>query len=225
MDNTLPELTLKAKRTRQHILETALNLFVTQGYEATTMRDIASAADCSLGLTYRYFARKEELVLAVYWQMASETSAQIEMLSTASIAERFYQLMGLRLNQAAPYRSAFRALFGATLHPDSGINILGANSAGMRDQARQAFGLMVSRAADAPPESLHEDVTTLVYSVHFAVILFWLYDRSPDQRTTFELLAFIRDMLALVRKGLSLPFIKKGVIRLAGIMESVFVQP
>jgi len=189
------------------------------------MRDIASAADCSLGLTYRYFARKEELVLAVYWQMASETSDQIEMLQAASIAERFYQLMVLRLEQAVPYRSAFRALFGATLHPDSGINILGANSVGMRDQARQAFGLMVSRAADAPPESLREDVTTLLYSLHFAVILFWLYDRSPDQRTTFELLAFTRDMLALVRRGLSLPFIKQGVVRLAGILESVFVQP
>jgi AcrR family transcriptional regulator len=225
MDNPTSELTLKAQHTRQHILETALSLFVTQGYETTTMRDIAGAAGCSLGLTYRYFARKEELVLAVYWQMASETSAQIEQLPTVSVAERFYQLMLLRLEQAAPYRSAFRALFGATLHPDSGINVLGANSAGMRDRARQAFSLLVGRAADAPAKSQREDVATLLYSLHFGVILFWLYDRSPDQRTTLALLAFTRDVLTLLRRGFSLPPIRQGVKRLARIMESVFDQP
>lgn len=223
MDNQISELTLKAQHTRQHILETALSLFVTQGYEATTMRDIADAADCSLGLTYRYFARKEELVLAVYRQMASETSVHIGQLPAVSIAERFHQLMVMRLKQATPYRSAFRALFGATLHPDSGINILSTDSAGMRDQARQAFGVLVTQAPDAPAEAQLEDVATILYSLHFAVILFWLYDRSPDQQITLRLLAFICDALVLVRRGISLPFIKQRVAQLAEILESIFV--
>jgi AcrR family transcriptional regulator len=225
MDNPTAELTPKAQQTRQHILETALSLFVSKGYEETTMRDIASAAECSLGLTYRYFARKEDLVLAVYWQMSSETSTQIQQLQAAPIAERFYQLMLFRLEQAAPYRSAFRALFGATLHPESGISILSMNSADMRDKARQAFSLLVDRASDPPANALREDVATLLYSLHFALILFWLYDRSPDQRTTGDLLAFIHDALQLARRGLSLPFIRQGVRRLAHIMESLFSQP
>jgi len=224
MDNPTPELTLKGQQTRQHILDTALALFVTQGYEATTLREIASNAGCSLGLTYRYFARKEELVLEMYWQMASDTRTQIEQLPVASMAEQFYQLMRFRLEQTAQYRSAFRALFGAALHPDSGINILSANSAAMRDQARQAFTLLVEQATDAPAKSQRKDVATLLYSLHFALILFWLYDRSPEQRTTLGLLIFLRDTLALVRRGLALPMIRQVVKRLAGIMESVFVQ-
>jgi AcrR family transcriptional regulator len=67
------DLTPKAVQTRLHILDTALELFATQGYDATTMREIAAAADCSLGLAYRYFASKEEMVLALYGRMALDT--------------------------------------------------------------------------------------------------------------------------------------------------------
>ena len=62
MDTTSQDLTPKAQETRQHILETALGLFQAQGYDKTTMREIAAAADCSLGLAYRYFDGKEALV-------------------------------------------------------------------------------------------------------------------------------------------------------------------
>ena len=58
-------LTPKAEMTRQRILQAALKLFATEGYEGTTMRKIAAAAGCSLGLTYRYYASKEELFIDV----------------------------------------------------------------------------------------------------------------------------------------------------------------
>jgi AcrR family transcriptional regulator len=221
--NETPELTLKAQRTRQHILDTALILFVNQGYEGTTMREIAAAAECSLGLTYRYFSRKEELILAVYRAMAAETGNQIAQLATASIAERFYQLMVIRLEQAAQYREPFRALFGTALNPKSGIDILGMDAAEMRDQVRQAFIQLLAESTDAPPKPLIDDLATLLYSLHFGVILFWLYDRSADQHTTYQLLAFVRDAISLARRGLRLPFMKQSIGRLAGIMESVFV--
>src|SRR5215468_10212410 len=59
-------LTRKAVLTRQRIVETALRLFAAKGYEQTTMRDIAKETGCALGLAYRYFASKEELVLELY---------------------------------------------------------------------------------------------------------------------------------------------------------------
>ena len=36
-------LTPKGERTREHLLDTALRLFTTTGYEATTIRGIAAA--------------------------------------------------------------------------------------------------------------------------------------------------------------------------------------
>ena len=114
MDAT-QDLTPKAQQTRQHILDTALRLFQAQGYEKTTMREIAAAADCSLGLAYRYFDSKEAFVLALYQQMTAITVAQIADLPPAPVAERFHQVMTARLAQAARYREPLGALFGATL--------------------------------------------------------------------------------------------------------------
>jgi hypothetical protein len=48
-DKEAPILTEKAEKTRERIFQTALGLFVEQGYDKTTMRDIAKADECSLG--------------------------------------------------------------------------------------------------------------------------------------------------------------------------------
>ncbi|MEM6845804.1 MAG: TetR/AcrR family transcriptional regulator [Bacteroidota bacterium] len=49
----------------QQIFRTALTLFSQKGYDQTSMRDIASHADISLGLTYNYFKNKEALLIAI----------------------------------------------------------------------------------------------------------------------------------------------------------------
>ena len=89
--------TAKAEQTRRHILDTALELFTSKGYDETTMRDIAAAADCSLGLAYRYFENKQALILELYREMAQETVAYIEQLPIESIANRFQMVMVYRL--------------------------------------------------------------------------------------------------------------------------------
>ncbi|MGW6911037.1 TetR family transcriptional regulator [Streptomyces sp. NPDC054940] len=55
----------KKQRTRDALLRTALELFTTQGYEHTTVDDIAEAVDVSQRTFFRYFAGKEEAALAV----------------------------------------------------------------------------------------------------------------------------------------------------------------
>ncbi|MDO0915287.1 TetR family transcriptional regulator [Streptomyces sp. DT2A-34] len=55
----------KKQRTRDALLRTALELFITQGYERTTVDDIADAVDVSQRTFFRYFAGKEEAALAL----------------------------------------------------------------------------------------------------------------------------------------------------------------
>src|SRR6266700_528823 len=79
----------KATLTRQRIIDTALQLFAAKGYDQTTMRDIAAEAGCSLGLTYRYFASKEDLVLELYRNLVRQLEEQANQLAQGPIADRF----------------------------------------------------------------------------------------------------------------------------------------
>ena len=57
-----PEETLsKGERTRQAVLDAACELFLNQGYSATSMRQIADKAGIALGGIYNHFASKDEI--------------------------------------------------------------------------------------------------------------------------------------------------------------------
>ncbi len=53
----------KKARTRAEIRAQALRLFLEQGYEATTVQQVAAAAEVSLSTLFRYFPTKAQLVL------------------------------------------------------------------------------------------------------------------------------------------------------------------
>ncbi|MER6333622.1 TetR family transcriptional regulator [Streptomyces sp. NPDC014983] len=55
----------KKRRTRESLLRAALELFTTQGYERTTVDEIAAACEVSQRTFFRYFAGKEDAAFAV----------------------------------------------------------------------------------------------------------------------------------------------------------------
>ncbi|MFF8189935.1 TetR family transcriptional regulator [Streptomyces bobili] len=56
---------MKKRRTHDELLRAAVHLFTSQGYERTTVDEIAEAVDVSQRTFFRYFAGKEEAALAL----------------------------------------------------------------------------------------------------------------------------------------------------------------
>ncbi len=61
-----------------HILEKAEELFATNGYEGTTVRDIANAAEVNLAMISYYFGSKEKLIEALFKIRMEGTKLKIE---------------------------------------------------------------------------------------------------------------------------------------------------
>ncbi|MBK7448418.1 MAG: helix-turn-helix transcriptional regulator [Anaerolineales bacterium] len=55
----------KGERTRLTIEDAAIELFMEQGYHATSMRQIAEHAELALGGIYNHFKSKEEIFEAI----------------------------------------------------------------------------------------------------------------------------------------------------------------
>jgi AcrR family transcriptional regulator len=204
--------------TRQRILDTALQLFATSGYEQTTMRDIAAAAGCSLGLTYRYFASKEDLVLELYIWLVAQLEEQARLLPAGSIADRFQHLMRQLLAVMAPHRLTLVALSGAALNPFSRAGVFGAEGAEVRRRARAAYLSVVAGAKDAPRPAQVDALATLLYGLQLALVLFWLQDQSSGAQKTDELLGFIHDLSSRLRPLLRLPWVAQSLARFVQIV-------
>ena len=67
----------KADR-REEILAAAIGLFVTQGYDRTTMREIARAAGVSTGAIYVYYPTKGSMLQAICAEQAQQMRALVE---------------------------------------------------------------------------------------------------------------------------------------------------
>jgi AcrR family transcriptional regulator len=77
----------KRQQTRERLTRAAMALFLDRGFEATTLDDIAAAADVSRRSFFHYFASKEDVVFA--WQENS-TAALIAALKARPAGESMF---------------------------------------------------------------------------------------------------------------------------------------
>jgi AcrR family transcriptional regulator len=212
----------KADRTRERILQTALTLFKNGGYESTTMREIARESDSSLGLAYRYFSSKEQLVLAFYQMLAGQFVTKISQLPKGTVARRFAVAMETKLALIEPYRELIGVLLSAALNPASRVSVLGKDSAGIRAQMQEAFDRIVRDSDDAPSAASSAALAKLLYVAHLGLLFFRVNDPSEAGRATRELLAWIEKTLSCLPLVSELPLFSEGLLRLAASLDTVF---
>jgi AcrR family transcriptional regulator len=102
----------KGERTRQRLLEAAIQRFATDGYRRTSVSDIARDAGLTPAATYAYFPNKDALFRAAVDEDAAALIEQAVPAPEGSLRDRWLSVP-VRLREALPRHPLARRVLGA----------------------------------------------------------------------------------------------------------------
>jgi AcrR family transcriptional regulator len=208
----------KAQLTRSHILSTALRVFRERGLEASTMRELAAAAGASLGSAYYYFPSKEAIIQAYYDDVQAEHARRV----SAALAEKHVDLKDrlraafhTKLDILQGDRKLLSALFRYTGEPQHPLSAVGDGTRKNRQQSMAVF--QAALGDERFPDDIRAVLPTALWALHMGMILYFIYDESPGQQRTRQLvdgvLSLLVRLLALVKLSILKP-LRGGLLAL-----------
>jgi len=94
--------------TREKILDVALDLFTSQGFDGTSMREIAAQLHLTKPSIYYHFASKEEILLALHMRVHELSKQALARLSDQPVTlETWGSALSELLDQMAAHRKLF----------------------------------------------------------------------------------------------------------------------
>ncbi len=207
---------------RNRLYALAIGLIAKRGYEATTLRDIAKEADVSVGLLYRYFPGKQAIVLALYEELSADYARRATKMPAGRWRDRFLFALTTSLQVLAPHRVALQAL-APVLVGDPEEGVFSERTAFSRQRVQPVFEDAVIGATDAPKQPLAAALGRILYLIHLAVLLWWLFDKSSRQRATSALVSLTEQLLPSATLALRVPSVRRFVIAVDGLIrEALF---
>lgn len=112
---------LPAHQRRRQLLDTALEVFATEGFHATSMNDVADAAGVTKPVLYQHFASKRELYLELLEDVGTRLGQVIEdaTLSAGGPHEQVEKGFAAYFHFVHHNRSAYQLLFGGGSRRDA----------------------------------------------------------------------------------------------------------
>ncbi len=210
--NTLVKarVTPRAEDTRRKIYDAAMEMFREKGFDETTMRDIAAKAGVALGGTYYYFSSKDAIVLDFYRQMQeSSNQAVLEALAKhKKLKERIRVVLEKRLELLAPNRKFCAALVRHAPDGADPLSPFSPETLAIREGAMEHMRIAAEESDTKIPPDLKPRLPYLLWLYQMAIIMFWLYDRSPNQEKTQRLLDKSLNVLVNLLRLSALPLMK-----------------
>jgi AcrR family transcriptional regulator len=170
--------------TRQRILGAAQKLFIANGFEAATTRDIADAAGIASGTLFNYFPTKEALLASLTADATAGMEADFDRATPeGSFEEELFAFVAAGLRKLRPLRKQLPVLLETVLSPL-------AKESGDEAQSLRAVQLeTASRLAKKHDlGELSPVALQLYWTLYTGVLMFWAKDSSPKQEDTLALL-------------------------------------
>lgn len=116
---------LKAPAVRRaELINCAQGLFLTRGYERTTINDVIAATGLSKGAFYHHFRSKEDLLEAIAARFARESLSFIEALQaddSLDALQRLNRLLALSRDWKREHIPELKAMFTTLLKPENAM--------------------------------------------------------------------------------------------------------
>jgi AcrR family transcriptional regulator len=216
--------TPKAEETGRRILDSALELFRQQGFDATTMRDIAQKASVATGAAYYYYPSKDAIVMEFYQRSSAEMELQIEaaLEHAKGLENRLRALIGAKLASFGPNRGVLRSLLRNGVDPRNPLSPFSPDTADIREIDIAWFRRILTDCGMRIPRDLEPQLPSVLWFFQMGVILFWVIDDSPGQTRTARLLELASKSVAFLIRVSALPLmrpLRKTALQLIEIVK------
>ena len=131
------------------------------------------------------------------------------------IADRFHAALTLTLEELAPARESAADAFAGAMRDAADESPISGEPA---RRLAEAYRSLAVTSDDAPREPLATQLGIVLCLVHMLIALHWLYDRTPGQARTRQLVDYASELFRLLRPMFFLPMITGGIARLAAIV-------
>src|SRR5450755_1810797 len=219
-----PKATPKAEETGRRILDAALELFRQEGFDITTMRDIARKAGVATGAAYYYYPSKDAIVMDFYQRSCTEMQPKIEaaVAHASGLESRLRESIRVKLAHFAPNRGVLRALLRNGADPKHPLSPFSPQTKEIREIDIAWFRSILVDCGVRIPRDLEPHLPGVLWLFQMGVILFWVIDDSPNQARTARLLELAAKSVASLIKVSALPFmrpLRKTALQLIEIVK------
>ncbi len=215
----------RGEETKARIFEAALTSFRERGFDGTTMRHVAKAADTSLGSAYYHFGSKEQIVLAYYERVTRLRRDRV--IEALADVEELDARIRLSLRTHFEILDDDRRLLGALVRsvadPDSVVSVFSNETSVVREVVLEQFEAVV----DVPevPEHLRDLAVLGLWALDLALVLYFIWDDSPGQQRTRQLIDDAVEGLMPLVPLLASPFAEPMIGHLAGTLVRAGLVP
>ena len=173
----------------QKIYQTSLHLLNSNGFENTTMDQLAQASQLKTSEFEKHFSSKEHIIQTFYIQNCEELELKAKSLSqeSNSFEECFKKLLHYRLTSLKPHRESVVNVSMLAINPKSPLSAFGSSSADLRNKCIHMIDQLIDGSDFCCHPELKKFVPTLLWFYMGAILFYWVHDESEDTQHSVKL--------------------------------------
>lgn len=217
----------KSERTSSRLYDISIEQFLKRGFDQTTMRDLAQAADLSPGAFYYHFPNKEAVIQRFYEQTFAQfaEAARLSMAEHEGFEARYLKLLEARLETFKESRELLVVLSRAAVDPRSSLSPFGPEQREIREATIGLMQECIENSDLSAHTKLRPYLPELLWMYMMGLILYWVFDPSSEQKQTRELMRLLTPQVIRLIRFSRIPLTGRVLQPIFQVLQIVVPEP